>query len=74
MQISMLIPSLSGIIYCFSRKDCEQVCMDLCKEGIRAGYYHADLLFSDRSRVHRQWLNNELQVPVIINSFFGCTQ
>lgn len=54
--------SLLGIVYCFSRKDSEQVTMDLCQQGIRAGCYHADLPSSDRSRVHKQWLNNTIKV------------
>ena len=58
----LFFPSLLGIVYCFSRKDSEQVTLDLCQQGIRAGCYHGDLPSSDRSRVHKQWLNNTIKV------------
>lgn len=59
----------SGIVYCFSRKDTEQVCLDLCQQGLRAGCYHADLPAKERSRVHRQWLKNAVQVIVATVAF-----
>lgn len=57
-----------GIVYCLSRKDCEQVCLDLCGKGISAGFYHADLPPAERSRVHRQWLNTNVQVRIHLHS------
>ena len=51
-----------GIVYCFSRKDTEDVSSGLCERRIRAAYYHADLPLAQRSRVHMEWLNNSLQV------------
>ena len=58
----LFLLSHTGIIYCFSRKDAEQVTLDLCQLGIRAGYYHADVSSANRRQVHRQWLNNTIQV------------
>ena len=52
----------TGIVYCLSRKDSEQVCLELCGKGINAGCYHADVPPGERSRVHRQWLSRNVQV------------
>ena len=55
-----------GIVYCLSRKDSEQVCLDLRGKGISTGCYHADLPAAERSQVHRQWLKKMIQVHVNI--------
>ncbi|KAL1204974.1 ATP-dependent DNA helicase Q-like 2 [Cardamine amara subsp. amara] len=54
----------SGIVYCFSRKECEQIAGDLRKRGISADYYHADMDVNMREKVHMQWSKNKLQVIV----------
>ncbi|XP_061357691.1 ATP-dependent DNA helicase Q-like 2 isoform X1 [Gastrolobium bilobum] len=54
----------SGIIYCFSRKECEQVAKELRERGISADYYHADMDVNAREKVHMRWSNNKLQVIV----------
>ncbi|KAK9716075.1 hypothetical protein RND81_06G209600 [Saponaria officinalis] len=54
----------SGIVYCFTRKECEQVAKDLRETGIKAGYYHADMDVKDRENVHLRWSNGKLQVIV----------
>eukprot|EP00058_Branchiostoma_floridae_P001296 XP_002586784.1 hypothetical protein BRAFLDRAFT_102942 [Branchiostoma floridae] len=59
----------SGIIYVFSRKEAETVAGDLLKRGVRAGCYHADLDAAYRSRVHRKWLENTIQVVVATIAF-----
>lgn len=33
----------SGIIYCLSRKDCEEMCAKLNIQGYKTAYYHANL-------------------------------
>ena len=39
----------SGIIYCISRKDCENVCEKLKKNyNIKCDFYHAELPYSKR--------------------------
>ncbi|XP_026567166.1 ATP-dependent DNA helicase Q1 isoform X1 [Pseudonaja textilis] len=60
---------LSGIIYCFSQKDAEQVTMSLQKLGIKAGTYHANMEPKDKSRVHKRWCANEIQVVVATVAF-----
>lgn len=54
----------SGIVYCFSRKECEQVAKELREKGIKADYYHADMEVRDRENVHLRWSNGKLQVIV----------
>ncbi|KAM4036580.1 LOW QUALITY PROTEIN: ATP-dependent DNA helicase Q1 [Anomaloglossus baeobatrachus] len=59
----------SGIIYCFSQKDAEQVTMSLQKLGIRAGTYHANMEPRDKTKVHTLWTENKLQVVVATVAF-----
>ncbi|KAH9687598.1 ATP-dependent DNA helicase q1 [Citrus sinensis] len=47
--------SESGIVYCFSRKECEQVAQELRQRGISADYYHADMDINAREKVHMRW-------------------
>ncbi|KAG8634057.1 ATP-dependent DNA helicase Q-like 2 isoform X2 [Manihot esculenta] len=54
----------SGIVYCFSRKECEQVAAELRERGISADYYHADMDVKSREKVHMRWSKNKLQVIV----------
>lgn len=54
----------SGIVYCFSRKECEQVAKELRDRGISADYYHADMDVNAREKVHLRWSNGKLQVIV----------
>ncbi|XP_029810247.1 ATP-dependent DNA helicase Q1 isoform X2 [Suricata suricatta] len=59
----------SGIIYCFSQKDSEQVTVSLQKLGIQAGAYHANMEPEDKTKVHRRWSANEIQVVVATVAF-----
>ncbi|XP_019371171.1 PREDICTED: ATP-dependent DNA helicase Q1 isoform X2 [Gavialis gangeticus] len=60
---------LSGIIYCFSQKDSEQVTFSLQKLGIKAGAYHANMDAKDKTSIHRQWAANKIQVVVATVAF-----
>ncbi|KAJ9537359.1 hypothetical protein OSB04_030092 [Centaurea solstitialis] len=42
----------SGIVYCFSRKECEQVAKELRERGVSADHYHADMDVNLREKVH----------------------
>lgn len=59
----------SGIIYCLSRKSCEQVAQKLSEAGIRAYHYHAGMDSADRSEVQRKWQKNEYHVIVATIAF-----
>lgn len=54
----------SGIVYCFSRKECELVAKELRERGVSADHYHADMDVSAREKVHMRWSNSKLQVIV----------
>lgn len=56
-------PSSSGIIYCLSRKNTEELTEHLKLKGINAAYYHAGMDSEERSKVQDQFVNDE--VPVI---------
>ncbi|ETE62147.1 ATP-dependent DNA helicase Q1, partial [Ophiophagus hannah] len=49
--------------------DAEQVTMSLQKLGIKAGTYHANMEPKDKSRVHKRWCANEIQVVVATVAF-----
>ncbi|XP_075863726.1 ATP-dependent DNA helicase Q1 isoform X1 [Microcebus murinus] len=59
----------SGIIYCFSQKDSEQVTISLQNLGIHAGVYHANMEPEVKTKVHRGWAANEIQVIVATVAF-----
>ncbi|XP_072509644.1 ATP-dependent DNA helicase Q1 [Notamacropus eugenii] len=59
----------SGIIYCFSQKDSEQVTVSLQKLGIQAGAYHANMEPNDKTEVHKKWSANKIQVVVATVAF-----
>jgi len=46
-----------GIIYCFSRKDCESVADYMNNKGIRGKPYHAGLTDKVRKATQENWLN-----------------
>ncbi len=56
-------PGQSGIIYCLSRKNTEDVADKLLAKGIKAGFYHAGLNASQRSKVQDAFINDT--VPVV---------
>lgn len=52
----------SGIVYCLSRKECDDVAQALQKEKIRAISYHAGLSDDARSQAQLKWINGSAQV------------
>lgn len=69
LMISRRFPGQSGIVYCLSRNQAEQVASDLCARGIKAACYHAEMSPDLRTKVHRQWTKNEIQVVVATIAF-----
>ncbi|MFK7807151.1 MAG: DNA helicase RecQ [Saprospiraceae bacterium] len=55
-------PKQAGIIYCLSRKSCEQVASKLISYGLRADYYHAGMDSRERDHVQTQFLNDNVQI------------
>ncbi|XP_031410785.1 ATP-dependent DNA helicase Q1 isoform X3 [Meleagris gallopavo] len=58
-----------GIVYCFSQKDSEQVTISLQKLGIKAGTYHANMDAKYKTKVHKGWAANQIQVVVATVAF-----
>eukprot|EP00898_Chlorokybus_atmophyticus_P000823 jgi/Chlat1/1741/Chrsp13S08692 len=54
----------SGIVYCMSRKECEQVAAQLSSNGVPAVHYHADMDTHARMLAHRSWSSCRVQVIV----------
>ncbi|TMW64024.1 hypothetical protein Poli38472_014141 [Pythium oligandrum] len=67
----------SGIIYCLSKKDCEQVAEKLIKalgyEGTRKAqtisFYHAGLEPEDRAHRHHEWSKGKIKLIVATVAF-----
>ncbi|KAI3379888.1 hypothetical protein SNEBB_010928 [Seison nebaliae] len=49
----------SGIVYCFSRKECETTANALSSAGIKALPYHAGLSDRERCDVQSKWIDDE---------------
>ena len=48
----------SGIIYCLSRKSCEDVAGKLLAKGIKADFYHGRMSAGERSKVQEDFIND----------------
>lgn len=54
----------TGVVYCFSRKECEVVAQDLRQCGVNASAYHAGLSDKERSHTQSLWMNDKVKVCV----------
>ena len=52
----------SGIIYCLRRKDTEKMAAGLTRLGIKAEPFHAAMSVSEKRRVQRDFINDDLKV------------
>ncbi|TAL49856.1 DNA helicase RecQ [Patescibacteria group bacterium] len=59
----------SVIIYCFSRKDTEELAQNLSRAGYRALPYHAGLLREVRTRTQEQFIRDEVKIIVATIAF-----
>lgn len=55
-------PRSSGIVYCFSRKDCENTAKELTDAGIKTVAYHAGLSDKNRATTQSQWISDKVKV------------
>lgn len=62
-------PNQTGIIYCLSIKDTEEVAAKLTSLGVRCHAYHAQLEMDRRSHIQQQWYNNQCKVIVATVAF-----
>jgi ATP-dependent DNA helicase RecQ len=59
----------SAIVYCFSRKETDQLTKILLREGISAGSYHAGMSADERSCVQDAFVRDEISVVVATIAF-----
>lgn len=52
----------TGIIYCFSRNDCEETAAFLTNNNVSADFYHAKQTKGDKKMVQSSWLKGEVKV------------
>ncbi|TMW60746.1 hypothetical protein Poli38472_000788 [Pythium oligandrum] len=57
----------TGIVYCLTRKETEQVAQELVSRGIRAACYHA--FMENKAETHTAWYEDKLQVVVATIAF-----
>lgn len=63
----------SGIIYCFSRKECDDTANFMSNEGIKAISYHAGLTDVKRNDVQMKWITNKVNVFIIYSHLIKIT-
>ncbi|HRI59045.1 MAG TPA: RecQ family ATP-dependent DNA helicase, partial [Saprospiraceae bacterium] len=56
-------PNQSGIIYCLSRKSCEEIADKLNAKGFRAAHYHAEVPQAQRAKTQEDFIND--RTPII---------
>ncbi len=59
----------SGIIYCATRKETEEVYALLQRKSFSVGYYHAGLTPEQRKNIQEQFLYDDIRVMVATNAF-----
>ncbi len=62
-------PRQTGIVYCFSRKNCEDVAAVLRENKIKAQHYHAGMDVDEKTEVQKQWQRGKLHVIVATIAF-----
>jgi bloom syndrome protein len=59
----------TGIIYCYSRKDCERVSRKLNSTGLVTRHYHAGLFKQQRDTIQQEWMDNKVRIIVATVAF-----
>lgn len=52
----------TGIIYCHSKKSCEELSSKLSSLNVKCSPYHAGMSTNERTKVQNMWQNNKYQV------------
>jgi len=63
--------NLCGIVYCLSRKDCDNYAAQMKKNGIKASSYHAGLTDNQRSTCQGKWISDEVYIFLSFFLFFS---
>lgn len=68
--INISYKNQSGIVYCLSRQNCENIAEKLRKEhGIKAHHYHAGMEAQEKTSVQKQWQEGKYHVIVATIAF-----
>ena len=60
----------TGLIYCNSKSDCENICRILStNHKINCDYYHAGLSDKKRSEIQENWMNDEIKIVIATVAF-----
>lgn len=59
----------SGIVYCSTRRDCEQWARNFSQAGIVSEAYHAGLESQAREQIQKRWLSGKTPLVVSTNAF-----
>ncbi|TMW60400.1 hypothetical protein Poli38472_000442 [Pythium oligandrum] len=68
--IQQRVGEATAIVYCLTRLEAEQVCLELVRLGCRAGVYHGGLPRKRREFVRKQWMGGQLSI-ICATSAFG---
>ncbi|XP_050082135.1 Bloom syndrome protein homolog [Anopheles aquasalis] len=52
----------TGIVYCLSKKECDQLATEFRKAGIKAKSYHAGLTDTVREATQKEWISDRIKV------------
>lgn len=63
------LPGSSGIVYCLTRKNVEQICYNLREEGFSVTRYHAGLTDAERRDNQDDFIYDRRQIMVATNAF-----
>ena len=55
-----------GIVYCFSRNDCDSYAEQMRSNGMKALAYHAGLSDGVRSEVQAKWVSEEVNSRIVL--------
>jgi RecQ family ATP-dependent DNA helicase len=58
-----------GIVYCLSKKNCEEMCGQLQSRGLKVDFYHAGLHKEDRARIQNEWGSGATHIIVATVAF-----
>ncbi|XBW34840.1 hypothetical protein QEN19_000407 [Hanseniaspora menglaensis] len=61
-EISTKFRSKTGIVYCNSKKQCEDTSRLLVSNGLSCAFYHAGMENEDRSEVQMKWQSSEIKI------------
>jgi len=59
----------TGIIYCYSRKNCEKVAKLLTEFGINCDFYHAGISKKKREETQKNWLDDKVKIIIATIAF-----